>query len=228
MSIFIATEILDKILRYVLMSFCLFFFIYLLLIYNKAKKAKMELKAKFQLTFSIFFLTFFINYLQTEIILIEKIINYPDIIPDNFVVLNLFHPADGDLFLLVIFLSGVIPLIYVLEKYMIKKKLIITTLGLIGFIFCIVGVFYSNEIVLNLIIPYEYVILILISLFVIIFYLQIAIKSKAELRLTGLLISIGFLLQLIGLFITSNSNIFGHILDISGMILIFIGVLKIK
>lgn len=230
----------------IIIMICLAIFLgFLLILYRKAKEENLKSKARYCLAFSIFFLALLANYLQFEMNLLFGSTTdrdadiYPNIIPvalRETPALFIFHPVDSDIFILLIFLSGTLPIVFILEKYILSKDhLVFSTLGILGLI--LIGIFILTAFILPLeiftiiyhvIVPYGYIILIIIALLVIGVYLKLSIAGPAEVRKTSLPIAIGFTLQVVALFITSTSDLIGHGLNLGGIVLILIGIIRMR
>ena len=83
-------------------------------------------------------------------------------------------------------------------------------------------------IIFHNIVPYGYVVIILLAVFVISIYLKLAITGPTEVKKTSLPIAIGFILQVVALFITSTGDIIGHFIGLGGIVLIFLGLVRMR
>ncbi|MBD3353436.1 MAG: hypothetical protein GF364_18280 [Candidatus Lokiarchaeota archaeon] len=109
-------------------------------------------------------------------------------------------------------------------------------MGSVGIVLLISGMVLNNILILlNIAIVYAFLMLIVLSLQIIIIYLRFAIQVTGEIKRLGLFIGIGFIIMLFGVISTSLESLFGsfseivgHSINLIGMILIFIGVLKMR
>ncbi|MGV9199060.1 MAG: hypothetical protein ACOC44_08330 [Promethearchaeia archaeon] len=223
------------------MIFLTVFWLYLLKLYSGAREKDLKTTRNYFLAMSFFFLSMLINYVQTEINLqsLQQTNQdiYPNILPENFSDLDLFHPIDSDVFLLIIFLLGIVPVVFALEQYILMKKTkyLFTLLGFSGVILITVVILSSLILsvdimlpLLNFIIPYGYILLIVLSLFVIGIYLRLAFTGIGQLKRNSAFMALGFILQMAALFITSTNAILGHLVSLGGLSLFFIGIINMQ
>ncbi len=223
---------LDWWLRFALIALCTFFWIYALFLGRKAGVAGISVKKNYFISFSFFFLSFVFNFLQTEL-RIAEVITYPDVIPDGY---DFFigMPDEWMVFMFLFFFLGAIPMAFAIEKFLLMhKKIILTISGIIALGLTISLFFFSlapnyNGMLIYIVISADYLAMVAITLSVLILYLRIAIISSGNLRVVGLMIFFGFICEVAGLILSSDTKELGHGIMLVGFILIFIGMTQMK
>lgn len=233
-------ELTDQIIRFLIIGFLFFCGVYTM--YLGRKEKDVTNKKNFNLSFAMFFFLLAINYLWTEVDIFissrTSMSAYPMILPtEEYSVWGLFNPQNSDPYMFFLFLLAIVPMLYALEKFVLNRERVWSTiLGTIG-IALLGAAFIFNEILflLDLAIAYGFLMLVLLSLRVIIIYLTFASQVTGEIRRLGLFIGFGFMIILLGVIGTSLEDLFGtfseiigHSINLLGMILIFMGVLKMK
>lgn len=218
------------------MGFYAIFFAYLVVLFVKSKDKDLATTRYFFLSFSLFFLFTLLNYLIFEIhfYLIERgqPSIFPEIVPEDYSI-PLFHPINTDVFLFLFFMLATVPMTFAMEYYIMQRRPFLTVAGLVGLVLIslvIVGV----DILLPVMIIYSYLMYGILTLGVLAIYIQMVIKSTGEPRKTAFFLTIGFILQFVGVLFTSMgfmgewSEEFGHAIAIVGMVLIFLGLVRMK
>ncbi len=237
------TLIFDDYLRIVLILSFLYFAIHLYNLSEKAKKEDVETKEGLFKSFSAFYLFTGLNFFFEELNLRYQL--YPDIVPENLDDFFLVRPMDSDIFLILFILLSAIPMMYGLEKYLLKKKrFILTYLALIGTAGILIlfawhdptGQNKFNYYFQNVVILYGWVMLGLLALRLISIYISLALKGPGPIRKLGLLMGFGFIILILGIVLTSQfptvwiitGEAFGHMISLLGVILIYMGTKNLR
>ncbi|MBN2153504.1 MAG: hypothetical protein JW839_18765 [Candidatus Lokiarchaeota archaeon] len=223
---------LDWWLRVSLISLCAVFWIYALVLARKAGAAGISVKKKYFISFSFFFLSFVFNFLQTEL-RIAEVFQYLDVIPDGF---DYFigMPDEWMAFMFLFFFLGAVPMAFAIERYLLMhKKVVLTLLSIIALAMTISLFIFSigpnyNGVLIYVVISVDYLAMIAVTLSVLILYLRIAIIGSGNLRVVGLLIFFGFICEVAGLILSSDTKEIGHGIMLVGFVLIFIGMTQMK
>ena len=228
-------DIIDFILRIVLMGFFALFLEQSILNYNNAKK-KGENQAKtYYLAYIIFFALNLINFIQTEIDIQYTNIEGESIFPDLGLMAQFGDIPTKTIIFGFILIPSLIPIIYIIEKRMLQfKKPYLTMTGVI--ITFLVLLTFSIPSIAPFTMPVFAIGLVVLIFSFIFFYIKLVIISDGEVRksatfsLTGwILLVLGFLVVGAVIFIIDpNANIslvgiLTHTISIIGLILIFYG-----
>jgi hypothetical protein len=223
---------LDWWIRVCLIILCAVFWIYALVLARKAGAAGISTKKNYFVCLSFFFLSFVFNFLQTEM-RIAEVYAYPDVIPTGFKYF-IGAPDEWMVFMFLFFFLGAIPMAFAIEKFLLMhKKIILTISGIVALGLTISLFFFSlapnyNGMLIYIVISADYLAMVAITLSVLILYLRIAIIGTGNLRVVGLLIFFGFICEVAGLILSSDTKELGHGIMLVGFILIFMGMLKMK
>ncbi|MEX2684089.1 MAG: hypothetical protein Q6373_021145 [Candidatus Sigynarchaeota archaeon] len=223
---------LDWWLRVSLIALCIFFWIYALVLGKRAGAAGITAKKNYFISFSFFFLSFVFNFIQTEL-RIAEVFTYPDVIPSGF---HYFIglPDEWMVFMFLFFFLGAIPMAFAIEKFLLMhKKVILTVLGIIALAFTTSLFFFSlapnyNDLLIYIVVSVDYIAMIAITLSILILYLRIAIIGSGNMRVVGILIFLGFICEVAGLILSSDTKELGHGIMLAGFVLIFIGMARMK
>lgn len=232
----------DTALRYITIAFYLAAWGYMIILALRARKEQITSKQNYYLSFSFFFLFTAINYILTEINLTLKkqgVDNFfVRILPESFRVdfgFASINPMNSDYYLILFFLLSSTPMLFAIEKFVQQRIPYGAILGLIGIVMAIIIVWVKEYIILAITVTYAFLMLIILSLFIIAMYFKIALKSVGDVRKLGLYMGIGFILMLAGLFATSApaipedfQEITGHIIGFVGILLLTNGLLKLQ
>ena len=223
-------------LRLILQVLLYFFGAYI--IYKGRQTKDIKIKQTYYYLLSLFFFftgaNFTLNEIQLYFIAELGVSFFPSIVPPGSTMF-LVNPVDSDIFLQLLFLLSTVPMMYAVEKYFLQvKRHIFPWLGTIGIVFLIVVIFWHELVIINIAILYGWLCFGLITLVFIFLYLYIAYKLPGNSRQTALLMGIGFIVFVTGVILSSqsgilsNSEIIGHLINIGGALLIFVGIAKME
>nr|MDO8118189.1 hypothetical protein [Candidatus Sigynarchaeota archaeon] len=189
-------------------------------------------KKNYFFSFSFFFLSFAFNFIQTEL-RIAEVFTYADVIPDGF---DYFIglPDEWMVFMFLFFFLGAIPMAFAIERFLLMhKKVVLTVLGIVALAFTISLFLFSlapnyNGLLIYIVISVDYLAMIAITLSILILYLRIAIIGSGNMRVVGILIFLGFICEVAGLILSSDTKELGHGIMLVGFVLIFIGMTRMK
>ncbi len=233
---------IDVTLRYISIAIYLAGWAYMLLLSLRARKEQIFSKQNYYLSFSFFFLFSAVNYILTEIDLaFRKQGNhdfFPRVLPESFRVdfgFASINPMNSDYYLILFFLLSSTPMLFAIEKFVQQRIPYGAILGLIGIILALILLWVKEYIFVAIVVTYAFLMLILLSLFIILMYFKISLKSVGEVRKLGIFMGLGFILMLAGVFATSATGIpedvqalVGHTIGLIGIILLTLGVLKLQ
>jgi hypothetical protein len=227
-------ELVDLIIRLLLITAFMFFALYINILSKKAKN--IPNKYGFYSNLSLFFLFTGINYLASELELQFSI--YPRVIPKTGITMWLTSPVNSDIFMILFIILSAIPMLYGLEKYILnKEKFILTQMAIIGLVAIGVIIFWHDYIpLLNAVVLYGWLILALLLLRTLIVYATITIKATGPIRNLGILMGAGFILLLVGTIFTGTlptdwiipNFVIGHFIVMLSVGLMFRGILKMQ
>lgn len=234
---------IDFFLRLAAIVFYGISFGYLLHLYGHAKEHDLATTRTFFLSFSLFFLFTMLNYLVSEINLFFEARGqpsiYPQVIPETFSI-NLgfasFNPVNSDVFLFFFFLLATIPMTFAIEKYSIQRKVpAVTLMGLVGLGLLAGEMVLDNILYSHVAIVYAYLMLVVMTLGILHIYVKMILMTTGEPRKTAVFLTVGFVVQFVGLVITSLGllpegwgEVVGHGVSLAGMGLLFGGLVRMK
>lgn len=223
-------ELLDQIARLILMGFFAVFTVFSYRNYLKVKEKGLEVSSKYFLAITFFFFVSFINFFQAEINI--HFHYYPD--PTYYfplIIINIPIPLNSLIFLF-IFLTSLIPLVYVIEKHFQKWNYpYAAILGLICEVVLIVTIFVP------LLFPFSLVFVLSSLLFILAIFLslyaKIARRATGLIKKTTYLLIFGWVLFLITLIVPISPDptldgFIDHVIQIFASSLIYWGIMKTK
>ncbi|MBD3354265.1 MAG: hypothetical protein GF364_22475 [Candidatus Lokiarchaeota archaeon] len=198
------------------------------------------MKKNYFLSYSFFFLFIFLNALQTELVL-QEWVSYPAIIqgPENYLVdlvIIKFYTANSDIFLYGLLELSLVPMMFAIEKYVVQKKPILTIIGSAAIVLLIINLIINYAISQTVMVPflldfcivYTFLAIIILVLGILYLYIKLIIQTSGDLKTQAILIVAGFIFQVVGLYLSNQYNVVGHLLAFGGIIILFFGVIKMK